>query len=142
MDASMLYRLAADAILVVHFLFVGFVVIGLALVYVGAWRGWRWIANVWFRGAQLAAIGVVVAQAWLGMVCPLTTWEMALRERAGEATYQGAFVAHWIERMLYYEAPAWVFTAVYTAFALLVVASWLVVPPRRKTSKARFGLTS
>ena len=126
-----LYRLAADALLLLHVLFVAFVVLGLAMVLVGWFAGWRWVRNPWFRTAHLAAIGVVVLQAWLGVICPLTTWEMALRERAGDAVYAGAFIAHWLEAILYYDAPPWVFTACYTAFAVLVILSWVWVRPRR-----------
>lgn len=124
------YRIAADLLLALHVSFVLFVVFGLALILAGAWRGWGWVRNPWFRAAHLAAIGVVVLQAWLGRICPLTTWEMALRERAGDATYTGSFVAHWMQALLYYEAPLWVFGLVYTAFGALVVASWVWVRPR------------
>ena len=138
--ASPLWLLAADAALLLHALFVAFVVAGLALVLVGWARGWSWVRNAWFRAMHLAAIAVVVAQAWLGVVCPLTTLEMALRARAGDAVYPGAFVAHWIEALLYYRAPAWVFVAAYTAFGALVVASWFWVRPRR--FRARQGVSS
>ena len=131
MEPALAYRLGADALLLLHGLFVAFVVCGLLLVLVGGWRGWGWVRNVWFRSAHLAAIGYVTLQAWLGAICPLTIWEMQLRERAGEATYAGAFVAHWVERLLYYRAPDWVFVLLYTVFAGLVVASWLWVRPRR-----------
>ena len=76
---SDLSLLAADALLVLHSLFVAFVVCGLLLVIVGGLRGWAWVHNRWFRLAHLVAIGCVVVQSWLGLVCPLTTWEMALR---------------------------------------------------------------
>lgn len=72
----------------------------------------------------------MVLQSWLGVLCPLTTWEMALRERAGEATYSGSFIAHWLAAQLYVEAPPWAFTVAYTAFGLLVLASWVLVRPR------------
>lgn len=121
--------LAADAILVTHMLFVIFVVAGLALILVGRTR-WAWVRNPYFRWAHLAAIGIVVVQSWLGVICPLTTLEMALRARAGAATYPGSFVAHWVDALLYYRAPWWVFVAAYTAFGLLVVASWFWVKPR------------
>ncbi len=85
-----------------------------------------------FRILHVAAIGVVVAQAWLGARCPLTVLEMWLRASAGAATYTGDFVAHWVTRALYYEAPPWVFVAAYTAFGALVVATWLLVPPARR----------
>jgi len=125
------YLIAADAILIVHALFVAFVVFGLLLVVAGRLRGWRWVRNRWFRLTHLIAIAVVVLQSWLGSACPLTTWEMALRGRAGGVAYSGAFIAHWLEAILYYTAPAWVFTVCYTAFGLAVLASWFWVPPRR-----------
>ena len=121
--------LAADAILVTHTLFVVFVVAGLALIMIGRTR-WAWVRNPWFRWTHLAAIGIVVVQSWLGVICPLTTLEMNLRARAGDASYPGSFVAHWVEALLYYRAPWWIFVAAYTVFALLVVASWFWVKPR------------
>lgn len=129
--------LLADLVLFLHVLFVAFVVGGLILILAGGVAGWRWVRNRRFRLAHLAAIGIVVAQAWLGVLCPLTTVEMALRERAGGETYAGSFIAHWLGELLYVEAPAWAFTAAYTAFGAVVVASWLWVRPagsdRRKT---------
>ena len=125
-----LYRIAADILLVLHTGFVVFVVAGLALILIGGARGWTWVRNPWFRLAHIVAIGVVVLQAWLGRICPLTTWEMALRSKAGDATYAGSFIAHWFQAILYYEAPMWVFAVCYTAFGALVVASWFWVRPR------------
>ncbi len=130
MSGSVYYRIAADLVLAVHMLFVLFVILGLVLILVGGARGWPWVQNSRFRLGHLLAIGVVVAQAWLGAICPLTTFEMALRSRAGDAVYSGSFIAHWMETLLYYEAPLWVFAICYTAFGLLVVASWIIVPPR------------
>ncbi len=125
------WRLAADALLIVHALFVLFVVLGLALILAGGVRRWQWVRNPWFRMLHLAAIGVVVLQAWLGRICPLTLWENALRARAGDAVYAGSFIAAHVTALLYYDAPAWLFTAAYTAFAALVVATWWWVRPRR-----------
>lgn len=125
-----LYRVAADLVLYLHVGFVIFVVAGLLLIVVGRFAGWRWVRNGWFRLAHLAAIGIVVLQAWLGMLCPLTILEMWLRERAGDAVYPGSFIAHWVEQILYYDAPAWAFMLSYTAFGLLVLASWIWIRPR------------
>jgi glucan phosphoethanolaminetransferase (alkaline phosphatase superfamily) len=108
-----------------------FVILGLVLIIVGKLVAWSWVRNPWFRSAHLAAIAVVVLQSWIGIICPLTTWEMALRERAGEAAYAGSFISHWLESLLYYRAPAWIFVVCYTTFAAIVVASWFLVPPRR-----------
>ena len=131
------YLIAADAVLVAHALFVLFVVAGLALILLGGALGWRWVRDPWFRLAHLAAIGVVVVQSWLGIVCPLTSLEMALRARAGAATYSGSFLSHHLETLLYYRAPPWVFAIVYTAFGAAVVASWFAVRPRgfRRTNE-------
>lgn len=131
MDSELLFLFAADLLLFGHVLFVAFVVFGLAAIVIGGFAGWSWVRNPWFRFAHLGAIGVVVLQSWIGMVCPLTTWEMALRERAGDSVYAGAFIAHWLESILYYRAPPWVFAVCYTLFALLVVGCWFWVRPRR-----------
>jgi hypothetical protein len=124
------YLFAADALLLLHVLFVAFVVLGLLAVYAGAALDWGWVRNPVFRSVHLLAIIAVAAQAWLGVICPLTGFEMALRAKAGEAVYSGSFISHWLQQLLYYEAPDWVFTAAYTAFAILVAVSWLWVRPR------------
>ena len=126
------YLLAADAILFLHVLFVVFVVVGLVLILIGKVLSWAWVRNWWFRVAHLAAIGIVVLQSWLGVICPLTQLEMALRNKAGDATYAGSFIAHWLEAILYYRAPAWVFAVCYTAFGAIVVLSWVWVRPDRR----------
>ncbi|GAB3192545.1 DUF2784 domain-containing protein [Hydrogenophaga aquatica] len=125
------YQLLADAVLALHFGVVVFVVGGLLAVLVGNGLRWRWVNRRGFRLLHLAAVAVVAAQAWLGVLCPLTTLESWLRAQAGEAGYSGSFVQHWLQRMLYYEAPLWVFTLAYTAFAVLVALAWWRFPPRQ-----------
>jgi hypothetical protein len=120
----------ADAVLALHVAYVAFVVAGLALVLVGGWQGWAWVRNRWFRFAHLLAIAVVVVQSWLGLVCPLTTLEMYLRERSGGVLYSTSFIGHWLQALLYYEAPVWAFALIYSAFGLLVAASWHWVRPQ------------
>jgi hypothetical protein len=123
--------LAADLILVFHAMVVAFVVFGQVLVIVGGLCGWQWIRNLWFRLAHLLTIGVVVAQTWLGQLCPLTLWEQDLRRAAGQAAHDQSFVGYWLGRVLFFDLPWWVFISVYTAFALLVIWSWWWLPPRR-----------
>ena len=130
--SDVILLLLADTILVIHVLFVAFVVIGLLAIYLGYWLNWRWVYNRTFRIIHLCAIGYVVVQAWLGVVCPLTTWEMALRAEAGTATYAGSFIQHWLHRALYFTLPAWVFMVVYTLFGGLVLASWWLVRPNKR----------
>lgn len=130
------YSGLADLVLIVHFAFVAFVVVGLLLIWVGGWRDWRLVRNVWFRAAHLAAIGLVAAESLAGIVCPLTTWENALRSRAGAGgAYEGSFVQHWLHRFLFYEANERTFTIIYVLFLAAVLASlWFVNPWRRSRS--------
>lgn len=137
METRLPYQLLADAVLLVHFAIVLFVLGGLALIVAGNFRGWQWVNRLWFRLAHIAAIGVVIAQAWLGRICPLTTLESWLRRQAGEAAYQASFIEHWIERALYFEAPPWAFTLAYTLFGLLVLGAWWRFPPARPQRRAR-----
>jgi hypothetical protein len=125
------YQLLADTVLALHVAIVAFVVGALVAVVAGNRRGWRWVNRRWFRIAHLGAIGFVVAEAWLGLVCPLTTFEMWLRARARAATYGGSFIEHWLQRLLYYDAPPWVFLAGYSVFGLVVVWAWWRFPPER-----------
>jgi polyferredoxin len=131
MQNPIIYRLLADAVLLTHAAVVVFVVGGLVLVIVGNLQHWRWVNALLFRVAHLVAVGVVVVQAWLGALCPLTVLESWLREQAGEAPYAAGFIAHWVQRLLFYAAPFWVFTLVYTLFGLLVAATWWYFPPAR-----------
>ncbi len=123
--------LAADAILLIHFVFVLFIVGGLALTWLGAWRGWHWVHGLAFRLAHLAAIVFVACEALIGMACPLTLWEDVLRGVANEKS----FIARWVHQLMFYSAPEWVFTALYVGFALIVAATFWFVPPQRATRK-------
>ena len=124
------YQLLADAVLSLHVAIVVFVVGGLVLIILGNLRAWRWVNALSFRLAHLAAIAVVVAEAWFGTACPLTALEMWLRAKARATTYTGSFIEHWLQRILYYEASSWVFTIAYSLFGLVVAAAWWYFPPR------------
>ena len=141
MDSSALFLLAADAILLLHVLFVAFVVASLVLILVGKVRAWFWVRNPWFRLAHLIAIGVVIVQSWVEAVCPFTTLEMALRSRVGDVVYSESFISHWLQIILYYQAPAWVFVVCYTVFGAIVAASWILVLPRPFTKPMRQDAT-
>lgn len=119
-------QLLANVVLVVHFAFVAFVVGGLAAIWIGAAAGWQWVRNYWFRIVHLAAIAFVACEAIAGVMCPLTVWEDALRGRASDM----GFIARWIRGVMFYEAPPWVFTTVYVAFAAVVAVTFWRVPPR------------
>ena len=124
------YLALADMILVVHMGIVLFVIGGFMLTWIGYFVHWTFVRNFYFRIAHLLAMGFVAAQTVLGIDCPLTVWENALRVKAGTGPlYEETFIGHWLGRILFYEAPSWVFTVAYAAFFGLIVLSWIVVKP-------------
>jgi polyferredoxin len=120
--------LLADLLLVVHFATAAFIVGGLLLTWVGAALGWRWVRNPWFRYLHLAAIVFVAGEALIGMACPLTVWEDMLRG----GVRPESFIGRWVRRLLFYQAPEWVFTMAYAAWAAASALTLVLVPPRRK----------
>lgn len=135
-----IYSLLADLVLILHFAFVAFVIVGLVLVGIGGWCGWGFVRNVWFRAAHLLAIATVAGESLAGVICPLTTWENDLRLLAGGGErYQGSFVQHWLHRVMFYNASEDTFTILYVLFFGAVLLSfWLVAPrwPGRPSSRA------
>lgn len=125
------YRWLADAVLGLHVAVVLFIVLGLAAIFCGAWRGWAWVRGWAFRLAHLGAIVYVAAQAWLGIACPLTVLESWLRFQARQGVYQRGFIEDWLQRLLYWQAPPWAFVLLYNAFAAVVMLAWWRVPPGR-----------
>src|SRR5438093_4596768 len=94
--------LLADLILLLHFAFVIFVVGGLVVIWVGYFLRWRFVRDVRFRVAHLLAMAFVLGESLLGVICPLTTWEEQLRLSAGQGTYGGSFVQHWVGRIMFF----------------------------------------
>ena len=125
------FVLLADIVLVVHFAFVLFVLLGLIAIWAGALFRWSWVRNFWFRLAHVLAIGIVVAEAVGGMVCPLTTLENKLRLIAGTMeTHTDSFMEHWVRRLMFFDASPSTFTTIYILFFTAVLASFWVVKPR------------
>ena len=118
--------LIADLVLLLHFALAAFIVAGIVGTWLGWALGWQWIRRRGFRLAHLAAISVVAAEALLGIACPLTVWEDNLRGGPGSRS----FVARWVGRLLYYDLPEWVFSALYVSAAAATILAWWLVPPQ------------
>jgi hypothetical protein len=106
----MSHALLADALLVLHGLFIAWVVAGGAAVWYRPPLAWLHLpAAVW---------GVWIS--WSGGICPLTPIEQRLRRAAGQAGYEGGFIDHYLGRLIYPEGltPAWQFA--YGAFVLAI----------------------
>jgi hypothetical protein len=117
----------ADLILLTHFALAIFIVLGLPLVWMGAWLGWNWVRGRAWRYAHAIAVLTVAAEALTGSVCPLTRWEEALRANADGRS----FIGRWFARLLYYDFPEWAFTMAYVVYAAATVATLRLVAPRR-----------
>ena len=120
----------ADVLLVVHFLIAAFIVASLPLVWLGGALGWGWVRNPWFRYVHLGAIGFVALEALLGMMCPLTVLEDMLRGTMPLDSFAG----RWVHRLLYYQAPEWVFTVAYLSWTAATLATLRFVPPRKRAA--------
>ncbi|BAN36008.1 hypothetical protein SCD_n02199 [Sulfuricella denitrificans skB26] len=129
--------LLADAVLIVHFLFVLFVVGGLFAIWAGAALGWNWVRNRRFRVAHLAAILFVMAESLVGMACPLTIWEDFLRKTSSGGT---SFMQRWVGRLTFYDLPEWAFTLAYALFALAVLATFWLIRPQHHDLNLRQNL--
>lgn len=125
-----MYRFLADLMVAVHFVYVAIVVLGLAAILLGVWRGWAWIRNFWLRTIHLLMIAVVAFQAVFGIMCPLTTWEYQLRVAAGDAGQPGTFVGRMVHYVLFFQLPPWVFTLGYVLFGASVLLAFLLAPPK------------
>lgn len=90
----MLYRVGADFILILHFGFVLFVLVGGLLLV-------KWPRLAWLH-LPAVAWGAIVE--FSGSICPLTPLENWLRAQAGEAEYAGDFIARYLSSVLYPDA--------------------------------------
>jgi Protein of Unknown function (DUF2784) len=136
------YAILADLLTAVHFGYVAFVVVGELAILVGAACGCSWARNRWFRGLHLLAIGIVAAEALLHVPCPLTVWELHLRGLAGQATDTESFVG----RLVHFffmdgenQFDEWVYEYLHIGFGILVLATFIFIPPRWRGPRAITG---
>jgi hypothetical protein len=116
-------------VLIIHALIALFIVRGLAAIWIGSGLGWEWVRHRLFRLTHLFAIGLVSTLSLLGIACPLTALEDWLRNGSVRAQ---SFIERWVNRLLYYDLPAWMFTLSYAVFALMVPLTWRRIPPRQR----------
>ncbi len=124
------YSSLADIVAILHGAYAGFIVIALLLILMGYVAQWNWVRNFKFRMLHLTMIAIVVAESWLGILCPLTTLEISLRDKAGEG-FDATPIAQFTHSFLFYDASWWVFTASYTICGLMIFLSLFLVPPHR-----------
>jgi len=128
----MLNLLLADVIAIIHLGYVVFVILGFILIVLGIIFKWKWIRNLWFRIAHLLAIVGVALEALMGINCPLTILEFRLRYGSYLSDKKVSFIGNIIDSILFYNAPGWLFTIIYSSFAVVVVITFIMAPPTRK----------
>ncbi len=104
----MWYVIAADLVLVVHVLFIGFVVVGSFLT-------WRWPRLIW---VQLPATVYGALVEFVGFACPLTALQNYLLRSGGRAGYRGGFISHYLIQVIY---PAGLTRGIQIGLGLFVV---------------------
>ncbi len=122
----------ADVLVIIHFFIVAFCVLGELAILLGAALKWSWIRKLPFRIAHLSAVLYVAGQAILGISCPLTEWEYALRHAAGQRYEEDlSFVARIVRSVIFYDFPPWFFTALYVGFGAAVLLTFIIIKPVR-----------
>jgi hypothetical protein len=115
----------SQTVLAAHLMVIAFNVFGLVAIPLGAWRGWGWVRVRWWRALHVASLAVVALQATLGRACFLTIWQGDL-SGGGRAD---PLIMRWVNSVIYWPLPMWVFTAAYLAVFAYVVALWVWVRP-------------
>jgi hypothetical protein len=115
----------AQTVLAAHLAIIAFNVFGLVAIPLGAWRGWAWVRVRWWRALHLASMAVVALQAVLGRACFLTLWQDQLTGARAEPP----LIMRWVNGVIYWPLPIWVFAAAYLAVFAYVVVLWRRVPP-------------
>ena len=127
----------ADIVVLIHFLYVLFTVLGEASILAGGFLRWKWIRNPVFRIIHLCASFFVAVEVLIGMICPLTEIEYRLRMAAGQnVDTKISFIGRLIRKIIFYDFPPIFFTLLYISFGLLVILSFIFIPPKRKSQKA------
>lgn len=125
----------SQAILALHLAVIAFNVAGLIAIPLGGVLNWRFVRVGWWRALHIASWAVVALQAVLGRACFLTLWQ----DQMSGAVAQPPLIERWVERVVYWPLPIWVFAAIYLTLFAAVLAMWFVVPPRRGLRVRRFG---
>jgi len=121
-DVQTFYRWAAEGIVLLHFLWIVFVVTGAFFL----WRTRRW------KYVHLAAVLYSLAIEIWGWICPLTYLEQWLWLKAGIEAYEGSFITYYLEKIIYVRAPQWLLVT--AVVVLLAVTLSLYFWPRNKNT--------
>lgn len=127
----MIYKILADAIVVIHFIWILFMLLGFILTLLGFWqKGFfdRWL----LRTIHLFGIAYVSLLAIMGKYCPITVWENILREKYDfTLTYPGSFMIHYAEKLVYPDVNPLIIQIPTTFIAVFIVLIFIFRPPKK-----------
>ncbi len=120
--------LLADAVLLLHLVFIVFALFGAALL-----PRWPWLVAL-----HLPALGWAAWVELSGSICPLTPLEHRLRIAAGEQGYEGGFIGHYLVPIVYPDGltrqTQWLLAAMLIAVNLALYARWWRIRATRRPS--------
>ena len=115
-----LYLAAADLVVLIHLLWIVFLVLGMI-------PGARW---AWVKWTHLASLAFSILLQVYDWVCPITHLEAWLRKAGGATPYEGTFIRHYLERIVYAQLPA---NALFIGTLMVVgVSLWVYFLRRRR----------
>jgi hypothetical protein len=121
----------ATAVLIAHLAVIAFNLFGLIAIPLGGYLGWGLVRVRWWRLVHLGLLAVVALQALAGRACFLTILQGALN---GADTRPTPLIIGFVNRMIFWPLPLWVFTALYVVVWVYALALWWIVPPERRLS--------
>ena len=125
----MFYKIAADVVILIHFLWLGFVILGFPVALYFNSAKWRLI--------HLAAVILMILMQVTRTICPLTYLEAWLKSGGNtKDLYPGAFIAEWMERLIYVEDMTLekIMYATMVYFALILLSFWFRPLQFKKTA--------
>lgn len=125
-----MYGFLADLMVAIHIGYVGYVVVGQLVIWLGWVMRWRFVRNFWFRATHLLAIGVVAFEELMEIRCPLSVWEEHFRELAGQPVSGETFLGRMMHSLLFHDFQPWVFAAIYYTTLVVVLLTLIFCRPR------------
>lgn len=121
----------AELVLIIHTLYVLFVVLGIVLIIIGASLKWQWIRSKVFRIVHLASITIVAIEALIGITCPLTNLEYCLR--SDSSVERIGLIARILRKIIFYDFPPIFFILLYLGTTGVVILLYIKYPPRKNS---------
>jgi hypothetical protein len=132
-----MYGFLADLMVAIHVGYVGYVVVGQLVIWLGWAMRWQFVRNFWFRATHLLAIAVVAYEELMNIRCPLSVWEEYFREKAGQVPSGETFLGRMLHSLLFCDFDKSTFTAIYYTALAVVMLTLVFCRPRWPFAKKR-----